>query len=212
MTFATISMSFSARELNPRSTMIRSSSQTPTPSADVEACRLAAAVARGDEAAFRELYDRYHSRLYRLVVVLNRGDEAVAHDVVQSAMLTAAAKLKPAKSEAHLWNWLARVARQHLGKAWRHQQREPTLVTLANLPESANVIEPDAVLEESLDAALLALDEEDRKAVEWFYFDGLSHKEIAERLDATPKAVSSRLERARIKLRSLLTRILAHET
>jgi RNA polymerase sigma factor (sigma-70 family) len=212
MTFATISMPFSARELNPRSTMIRSSSQTPASSADAEACRLAGAVARGDEVAFRELYDRYHSRLYRLVVVLTRGDEAVAHNVVQSAMLTAAAKLKPAESEEHLWNWLARVARQHLVKSWRQQQREPTLVSLADLSESADVIEPDAVLEEGLDAALLALDEEDRKAVEWFYFDGLSHKEIAERLDATPKAVSSRLERARVKLHSLLTRILSHES
>ncbi len=46
------------------------------------------------------------------------------------------------------------------------------------------------------------------------YFMGplVSHKEIAGRLDATPKSVSSRLERARAKLRAAMARILAHET
>lgn len=181
-------------------------------SADVEARRIARAVARGDEAAFRELYDRYHERLFRLAAVLGHGDESLAHEVVQSTMLTAARKLKPVESEAHLWNWLARVARQHLAKVWRQQQRTPELVELTQFPETASPEESDSVLEENLDGALLELEAEDRQAVEWFYFDGLSHKEIAERQGATPKAVSSRLERAREKLRLLLNRRLRHES
>ena len=182
------------------------------PSADAEARRLTRAVARGDEAAFQELYDRYHDRLFRLATVLSHGDEALAHEVVQSAMLTAARKLKPVESEAHLWNWLARVARQHLAKVWRHQQRTPELVELTELPEAAAPEQSDSVLEQDLDGALLELETEDRQAVEWFYFDGLSHKDIAERQGATPKAVSSRLERARAKLRLLLNRRLRHES
>jgi RNA polymerase sigma factor (sigma-70 family) len=179
---------------------------------NAEACRLAWAVAHGDEGAFRELYDRYHARLVRLVIVLSRGDRALAQEVVQAVMLTAAKKLRRIESEDHLWHWLARVAYQQLAKQWRDRQREPTLVSLAELPECADALEPDAVLEESLDAALSTLDQDERQMVEWFYFDGLSQKEIAERLSTTPKAVSSRLERARAKLRQLLTRILSHET
>src|SRR5258708_34078529 len=72
---------------------------------NAEACRLASAVALGDEAAFRELYDRYHARLLQLVVVLSRGDQVIAHEVVQSVMLTAAEKLKRVESEDHLWHW-----------------------------------------------------------------------------------------------------------
>ena len=87
-----------------------------------------------------------------------------------------------------------------------------SVMGVADLPDSADTREQDSVLEEKLDAALLSMEPEERQLVEWFYFDGLSHKEIAERLDATPKAVSSRLERARVKLRPLLTRILSHET
>src|SRR6266536_2762556 len=81
--------------------------QTPPSIADVEARRLAIAVGRGDEAAFRELYDRYHARLFRFALVLGHGDEALAGDSVQSVFVTAATKLRGVESEQHLWNWLA---------------------------------------------------------------------------------------------------------
>jgi RNA polymerase sigma-70 factor (ECF subfamily) len=181
------------------------------PEADVTARRLAAAIARGDESAFRELYDRYHQRLFRLALALNHGDEHVARELVQSVFLTAAAKLRRADGEAHLWNWLALVARQQLAKIWRQRRRDASIV-VADLPDHADPSQPDSVLEENLDAALLALPADERQLIEWFYFDGLGHKEIATRLDTTPKAVSSRLERARARLRSQLTRkISPHE-
>jgi RNA polymerase sigma factor (sigma-70 family) len=172
--------------------------------ADADARRIAAGVARGDESAFRELYDRYQNRLLRLALMLGEGDELLAHETVQTVFLAAASKLRRIESEAHLWNWLARVARQEIGKAWRRKGREVSLVDLSELPQRPQGIESDSELEERLEAALRATDEEERQLIEWFYFDGLSHKDIAERMKATPKAVSSRLERARAKLKSLI--------
>ena len=212
MTIATTSMSFPVREQTPHLVVESSSANTSTPVADADARRLAAAVARGDEAAFRQLYDRYQPRLFRLALVLGRGDESLAQDTVQSVFVTAAVKLRRVDGEEHLWNWLARVARQQLAKAWRQRKRDPEVVGMADLPEPPDAVKPDSVLEESLDAALLAMDAEKRQLIEWFYFDRLSHQEIAGRLNATPKAVSGRLERARAKLRSLMTRKLSHET
>lgn len=175
------------------------------PEGDAEARRVSAAVARGDEAAFRELYDRYHGRLFRLALVVGRGDETLAQEVAQAAMLTAAAKLKAVESEAHLWNWLARVARQKVAKA-RRQESDGLLVSLELLPETAARADDEAVLEWKLDAALGALDEDDRKMVERFYFEGFSQKQMAEELQTTAKAVAGRLERARAKLRALIQR------
>jgi RNA polymerase sigma-70 factor (ECF subfamily) len=179
---------------------------------DAEARAISAAVAKGDEAGFQQLYDRYHRRLFRLAVSLHQGDETVAREVVQSVMLTAAGKLKPLQSEEHLWNWLAQVARQHSQKIWRQRQRRPEHTTLADLPGEAEISPSEAALEQSLDAALLALEADERQIVEWFYFDGASQKEIAARLDSTPKAVSSRLERARVKLRELLAKRMTDAT
>ncbi|MGO8838644.1 MAG: RNA polymerase sigma factor [Limisphaerales bacterium] len=205
-------MSFLVREQTPHP-IVESSSTNASPSdADDGARRLAAAVARGDEAAFRQLYDRYHQRLFRLALVLGHGDELLAHDTVQSVFVTAAAKLRHAESEAHLWNWLARVARQQLAKAWRQRGRDSAVVGMADPPDCPDAGGPDSVLEESLDAALREMNAEERQLIEWFYFDRLGHQEIAEHLNATPKAVSSRLERARARLRSLITRRLSHET
>lgn len=180
--------------------------------ADAEARALAVAIGRGDETAFRTLYERYHQRLFRLAFVLSHGDDSLAHDAVQSAFVTAARKLRQTDSEEHLWNWLARITRQQMAKAWRKRRRDLKIVTVEKLPDCPATMEPDSALEEVLDASLKTMEPEDRQLIENFYFDCLSQKEIARRLGVTPKAVSSRLERAREKLRFLIKRRLSHET
>jgi RNA polymerase sigma-70 factor (ECF subfamily) len=212
MTAATPTMSFLAREQPPAPAADATGATAARSRADEEARRLAAAVARGDEAAFRRLYDAYQARLFRFALVLGRGDEWLAHETVQSVFLTTAAKLRSVAGEEHLWNWLARVARQHLAKHWRQQGRESAMVSMADLPNTAETGQSEARLEESLDAALLELDAEDRQLIERFYLDGRSQKEVAGELNLTPKAVSSRLERARARLRALVAKRLAHET
>jgi RNA polymerase sigma-70 factor (ECF subfamily) len=182
----------------------------PLPPADADARRLSAGVARGEDAAFRELYDRYHQRVFRLSASLAGGDESLGREIVQSVMLAAAAKLKPVETEAHLWNWLALVARQKLGKARRQLQRDAVIISVPVLPEPAAPPVSSDILEEQLDAALRSLDEDDRRLLEWFYFDGLTQKQLAASLGASPKAISSRLERARAKLRESLN--LSHES
>src|SRR5213595_3596676 len=127
MTVPTTSMTISGFEQSLATVKAPHASTAPS-GPDLAALRLSAAVARGDEAAFRELYDLYRARLFRFALVVGRGDETLAHDTVQNSFLTAAAKLRTVESEEHLWNWLARVARQHLAKAWRQRQRDSALV------------------------------------------------------------------------------------
>src|SRR5690349_15394172 len=82
------------------------SSSSPDARLDAEARHLAAGVGRGDESAFRELYDRYHERLFRFGLVLARGNETMAGEMVQTVFVIAASKLRAVESEPHLWNWL----------------------------------------------------------------------------------------------------------
>jgi RNA polymerase sigma factor (sigma-70 family) len=198
--------------LTPRSTVETSNERTAAGAADAEARELAAAIARGDESAFERLYECYHRRLLRLALMLGRGDESLAHDAVQGTFIVAAKKLRRVDGEEHLWNWLARVARQQISRSSRQRMRDEALVSAEELSERAVAAKSDTRLEEILDAALASLDSEEREITERFYFDRLSHKEIAERLTITPKAVSSRLERARAKLRLFIAKQLSHET
>src|SRR5258706_2226310 len=104
MTVLIPSMPFPLREETSPTTPEALDLQASAPSADGEARRLATGVACGDEAAFRELYDRYHQRLFRLALVVGRGDETLAHETVQSVFLTTASKLRRVETERHPGN------------------------------------------------------------------------------------------------------------
>ncbi len=205
------SMSLPA-ELRQQLVVEKSNSQTEARTADAEACRLVKAIARGEETAFRQLYDSYHRRLFRLALMLGSGDELFAQEVTQSVFVTAAAKLRSVQSEAHLWNWLAQVTRQQAARVWRERKRDGVVTDAATLPDCVDTTETDSALEEMLDDALISLEAGERQLIEWFYFEQWSCKEIAAQINATPKAVSSRLERSRAKLRSLISKKLSHET
>ena len=184
----------------------------PRDNADAEAQRISAGVATGDEASFATLHGRYAPRLRRLLLALSRGDDLVAAEVAQSTFLTAAAKLRAVGSEAHLWNWLARVARQHLGKAWRRQRRNQAPLALDDVPEPAAERQAEDVLEAALARAVAGLDEDDRALLNLFYTDRLPQQQVGERLGITAKAVAGRLDRLRERLRREIQRRLRDET
>ena len=199
MTTATTSMPLLIREQTPHATVENPSGQLMS-ATDAEARGLAAAIGRGDEAAFRMLSNRYHLRLFRFELVLGRGEELLAQDAVQSTFLIAAKKLRSADGEAHLWNWLARVARQEIARAWRKRQRDPALANAEVLSEECPAAtDPDPFFEGVLDGALGRLEPEERQLIQIFYFERLSQKQIAEQLNITPKAVSSRLRNGRAR-------------
>jgi RNA polymerase sigma-70 factor (ECF subfamily) len=212
MTVSILTMRPLAETLTPRSTVETSKERTAASAADAEARLLVAAIAHGNEKAFEQLYERYHRRLLRLALMLGRGDESLAHDAVQGTFIVAVEKLRRVDGHEHLWNWLAQVVRQQIARAYRQRNRNAAIAGTEELFERAAVAESDTQLEEILDAALLSLDLEERQIIERFYFDRLSHKEIAEQLNISPKAVSSRLERARSRLRLLIAKNLSHET
>ncbi|HEV2320622.1 MAG TPA: sigma-70 family RNA polymerase sigma factor [Verrucomicrobiae bacterium] len=212
MTVSILTLCPPAETLIPRATVETSQEKTTASAADAEARQLVVAIARGDNAAFEQLYEGYHRRLMRLALMLGRGDETLAHEAVQGTFIVAAKRLRRVEGEEHLWNWLAQVARQQIARAMRQRNRDGALVSADDMPERAAAAESDGRFEEILDAALDCLDREEREIIEQFYFERLSHKEMAEHLNITAKAVSSRLERARARLRSLIAKELSYET
>jgi RNA polymerase sigma-70 factor, ECF subfamily len=206
MTASILTMRPLPETLTPQPTVETSKERATVCAADTEARQWVAAIARGDDAAFERLYERYHRRLLRLALMLGRGDDSLAQEAVQATFIVAAGKLRRVDGEEHLWNWLAQVARQQIARALRQRKRDDAVVSAEELSGLAMTRESDRQLEEILDAALGSLDPEERQIIERFYFDQLSQKEMAEQLNTTPKAVSSRLERARARLRSFIAK------
>ena len=119
--------------------------------------------------------------------------------------------MKPLGSDAHLWNWLALVTRQQAARALRHITACTGEVSLTEMPDHPAPADADTLLEDCLHAAVQSLEAEDRRLIEMFYFEHLSCEHMAGQLGTTAKAISSWLERARARLRSLVQKILAHE-
>lgn len=182
----------------------------PSEADDRAARRLSTGVAAGQESAFADLHARYAPRLRRLLLALSRGDHTLAGEVAQATFLTAAAKLRPVDSEAHLWHWLARVARQHLGKAWRRQQRDPAALPLDDIPEPAVERQAEDQLSAALDRAIARLDTGEQELLRLFYTERRPQQEIGAHLGLTAKAVAGRLDRLRERLRREIQEELGH--
>ncbi len=135
--------------------------------------------------------------------LVNDPDEA--DDLVQDTW--AAALESPQREVASSRSWLARVLRNFAYSSFRRRQRRRSRERVAAAAEA--IPSPEASIEKLEITRLLidlvfALEEPGRTAVVLRYFEGLTSKEIARRLDTSPGAVRMRLKRALGSLRAQL--------
>jgi len=169
---------------------------------------LTRAMARGEEAAFREFYEAYFDRLRRYLIVVARGDEHAAREALQLALVRVARHVKPFASEAAFWGWLTVLARHALTDEARKQRRWFAFrERFARHTETASGSDDDggaaeARLRELLAQGVAALPPEERELVAQKYFEGRSVRDLATARQTTEKAVESRLARLRAKLKA----------
>lgn len=164
--------------------------------------------ARADtpRAAFTVLFQTHYARVHGYVA--RRIDPADVEDVVNEVFLTAWRRFHDLPDDELLVGWLLQTARRTLSTRRRGTRRRERLVEKA-----ASVVprtERDAVAQAVADrdvlrAALQRLPDEDRELLMLVRWDGLTLKQAAEVLDVPEGTVSSRLHRARNRLRDLLT-------
>jgi len=175
--------------------------------ADLE---LAALVAAGDETALAKFMGYYFPRLFRFALARLDHDFALAEELVQDTLSIAARRMETYRGEAALLTWLTQICRRELGrKAKRESKRKEVILLLEDDPVMRAVVEtiesPDEPLrncarDDVIRLVQLSLDHLPAKyadALEWKYVEGLSTKEIAERMKLGIEAVDSLLARAR---------------
>ncbi len=174
----------------------------------------------GDEDAFRELFDRFFPRLYRFALARLGGDSEAAQDVVQQTFCNAIGRLDSYRGEAALYTWFCQICRNVIADHFRSRGRGTTrVVLLEDQPDARAILETlaapasdqpeagawQAQLHRIVEATLDALPGHYGEVLEWKYVDGLSVREIAERLKLGPKATESLLTRARESFRDAIT-------
>jgi len=170
---------------------------------------LVALVARGDENALAELYDRVGRIAYGLALRVVR-DERHAEDAVQEAFLAVwrrAATFRADRAKASTWI-LTLVHRRAVDLVRREQRRhaEP-LGDHAALAESGERTDEAAWLRferERVQGALAQLPDPQRETLELAYYGGYSQSELAERLGVPLGTIKSRMFAGLSRLRELL--------
>lgn len=127
-----------------------------------------------------------------------------AQDAVQETFLKAYTNISGFRGESSEKSWLIRIARNTCldmrRSAWF--RRVDKRIRVEDLPEAGD---PGASEDErELTAAILRLPPKLKDAVILYYFQGLSMQETADILGITQPSVSSRLSRARKKLKTQL--------
>jgi RNA polymerase sigma-70 factor, ECF subfamily len=168
---------------------------------------LVALIARSDDDALAELYDRYSRVAYGLALRVLR-DPALAQDAVQEAFLAAwrnAASFNPQLAKPSTW-LLTLVHRRAVDLVRREERRraEP-------LPEThelaGEATDEEAALRERrqvVQHALRRLPQEQREALELAYYGGFTQSQLAERLGVPLGTIKSRMFGGLARLRELL--------
>lgn len=167
-------------------------------------------IALGDENALALLYDRYGRSAYSLAYRI-LGDAHSAEDVVQDAFLNVwrmAGSFSHRRGEAR--SWLLSVVHHRAIDVWRRRRSRPT--TSATLEFNEPVAETEAVWRqvansidhETIKKAMNKLPDEQRRVIAMAYFEGYTHREIAEVTKIPLGTVKGRIRRGMDKLRNLL--------
>ncbi len=177
----------------------------------------------GDEAAFRELFDRFFPRLYRFALARTGGDSETARDVVQQTFCNAIQRLDGYRGEAALYTWFCQICRNVIADHFRRNGRGARrVVLLEDQPNARAILESLAApaadepetgvwrqqVHRLVEATLDSLPGRYGEVLEWKYVDGLSVVEIANRLNLGAKAAESLLTRARESFRDAILELI----
>jgi len=170
-----------------------------------------ARMARGEGDAVAELYDRHARPIYSLALRI-LGDATEAEDIVQEVFSQAWKQAaRYSASRGAVAAWLMTLARSRAIDRLRAKRARPgdasdervagQLVD-AGPPADSLVLSSEQVAR--VRAALDELPLLQRAAIELAYYEGLTHAEIADRLEQPLGTVKTRIRLAMLKLRDVL--------
>jgi RNA polymerase sigma-70 factor (ECF subfamily) len=172
-------------------------------------------VASGEAAALEVLYDRY-SRVVLSFAFRMLGDRAHAEELLQEVYLKAwrqAANFSQSRGQFVTWllSITHNLAIDEIRKRNRRPQRaasEDPMVMLANVRDGEIPVDDRAVLatvRDDIVAALANLPDAQRIAIELAYFEGLTQREVSERVGEPLGTIKTRMRLGMRKLKEDLT-------
>src|SRR5947209_8334927 len=151
-----------------------------------------------------KIWEEFHPRL-RQFILKRIPDEQNAEDILQDVFLKIHARIGTLRDEEKLQSWMYQIARNTVTDYYREQRATVELPASLLLPEEPLVGE-DVVKEliPSIKAMVDSLPDEYREALILTEYEGLTQRELSERLGLSFSGAKSRVQRAREKLKAML--------
>lgn len=172
---------------------------------------LAQAASSGDRNAFEELYSRHHRRVYSLCLRMT-GNPSEAEDLTQDVFVQLFRRIGSYRGEAAFSTWLHRLTVNQVLMRLRKKDIKFEVTTAdGELPIKAeenngNFVLPPFVDSIALETAIAQLPTGYRTVFVLHDIEGYEHEEIASLLNITVGTSKSQLHKARLKLRSLISK------
>lgn len=153
-------------------------------------------------------YSQAMPMVYRYFMARCGGNPAVAEDLTQDTMLSAASEIRRGRFGDSPVPWVLGIARHRLLDHYARSSRERRRVTAwANEARIRASVDDGATERERVHAALAELPAMQRAVIVLHHLDGLPVGEVAALVDRTPAATESLLSRGRAHLRELLEEV-----
>jgi len=166
---------------------------------------------RGDQEALKEIFDKYHKKVYRIAYgVVRQREEAL--DIVQEVFIKLFHSIKNFKGRSHFYTYLYRMV---MNTAIDHARKTGKQIT-SSLDEEGSFQPSDDLekgperillqkeLEERVKGAMEKLPAEQKAALIFRDVEGLSYQEMAEAMGCSIGTVMSRLHYGRKRIQELL--------
>ena len=162
-----------------------------------------------DADALNTIYEAYVPMMRNVCFSITKADEDTVNDLVQDAFILAYYSIEKLNDEEKFGEWAAAITK-NVSLKYLERKRKVKFMPLSHYLDNMNVesgVSADAVLaEKELMQLIDRLPEGYGKVFRMSVIEGLSHKEIAERLGIEPHSSSSQLARAKAMLRKMINR------
>ncbi len=177
---------------------------------DVDERELLARVAAGDQTALGALFDRLGARIYGVIHRILR-DPAQAEEVTQEVMLevwTNADRFDVDRGSPR--TWVVTMARRRAIDRVRSEQASRDRTRRMGIRDQGRAfdqVSEQVILDEEhaeVAAALGALTDLQRRAIELAYFEGHTYREVAQLLDTPLGTIKTRMRDGLLRLRDVM--------
>lgn len=150
------------------------------------------------------IWETFHTGL-RNFILQRVPDEQSADDVLQETFLKIHTRIATLRDEDKLQSWMYQIARHAIADYYRQQKATVELPEALPVPEEP-VVEDEVIkdLIPSVKAMVESLPDAYREALILTEYEGLTQRELAQRLGLSFSGAKSRVQRAREKLKTML--------